>query len=395
MPFLNKKPVESSDDEVTGEYDLAEIEASEEEEMVEKSPVMRFVKTQLPFLAKFLPKKTNNKSDVFEEEVTTSDATQETNLEDVNKPKAKWEEVLEKQVPALYKIIVKIKAPKKNQGVSNPSGEKKKKIKPIHIVIILGLVYLSYEEFNSEPEGTVEPTQVETTPPAPQETPAPTEPSPTEEVVDTPTEIPADVEMPTPVETPVEEPSEVTEPEPVVIEEPEPVITPTPADDENIDLDLEDVEPIVEPSEEEVPVETPVETTIETPSDIVDEPTPQVETIPSDIYNTDQDITSSILESLENKVKKQKVIKEEEVLEPSEAPDYDYKGRGLVYNCTGGHWACIDDESFKSCSKNYNWNSAQAKTIECYSEQVYATEEDCSRAQLLKIDSVAKTDFCN
>src|SRR5690606_24182868 len=75
-------------------------------------------------------------------------------------PRAKWEELLEKQVPFLYKFVVQIKSkikktPKAKASVETEGEAPKKKIKPIHIIIIGALIFLFYDELTKEPEPEV------------------------------------------------------------------------------------------------------------------------------------------------------------------------------------------------------------------------------------------------
>ena len=81
-------------------------------------------------------------------------------------------------------------------------------------------------------------------------------------------------------------------------------------------------------------------------------------------------------------------------LKQSGPPEYTRTGRGLVYNCKDGHWACISKDEYATCKANRQWNEKNSKKLECYEISVYATDKDCSTAQRIKVDSVAQTDFC-
>ncbi|HAZ14645.1 MAG: hypothetical protein A2X86_06155 [Bdellovibrionales bacterium GWA2_49_15] len=76
-------------------------------------------------------------------------------------------------------------------------------------------------------------------------------------------------------------------------------------------------------------------------------------------------------------------------------PSYEVLGRGLVYNCKGKHWACVNQEAYFACRNNMNWNSKNRKPHECYTFNVYASDEDCEVIQRYNINTLAKTDFCN
>lgn len=75
-------------------------------------------------------------------------------------------------------------------------------------------------------------------------------------------------------------------------------------------------------------------------------------------------------------------------------PKYDQIGRGLVYNCGGKHWACVDKQAYFQCKDNYLHNSTEAKVIECYPSEVYATYDDCKTVQIHHINMVKEVDFC-
>lgn len=84
--------------------------------------------------------------------------------------------------------------------------------------------------------------------------------------------------------------------------------------------------------------------------------------------------------------------KEREYVEP---PNYDRLGRGLVYNCSGRHWACVDRESYFKCRDNKLWAQQEEEQKECYPVAVYATEEDCRIVQAYNVNTSESTDFCD
>jgi hypothetical protein len=103
-------------------------------------------------------------------------------------------------------------------------------------------------------------------------------------------------------------------------------------------------------------------------------------------------IPDKILEDLEKQVnnEKPKEVKKDYV----SPPDYEYKGRGLVYNCVGKHWACVDAPSYKVCEDNHSSTSFQKKKIECYPFNVYESPKGCELMQNRVVSSNAKTNFC-
>jgi hypothetical protein len=107
------------------------------------------------------------------------------------------------------------------------------------------------------------------------------------------------------------------------------------------------------------------------------------------------DITKQLLKDLEVKLKEEKKeLQLVEVLKPVTAPSYETIGRGLVYNCKGGHWACIENEGYKECRQNYSWNKSKNIPSECYPFAVLDNELDCAAVQQEKIDAVSDTNFC-
>lgn len=77
-----------------------------------------------------------------------------------------------------------------------------------------------------------------------------------------------------------------------------------------------------------------------------------------------------------------------------EPPDYTRVGRGLVYNCKGGHWACVEREAYFQCRDNMLWNDENKKASECATHNVYASEEDCKTIHIHYVNTSQSTDFC-
>lgn len=76
-------------------------------------------------------------------------------------------------------------------------------------------------------------------------------------------------------------------------------------------------------------------------------------------------------------------------------PEYENLGRGLVYNCLGQHWACVDKIAYTNCDKNQNWNKNNKKKIACVISEIYATEDDCRKIQVHNINTITETKFCD
>jgi hypothetical protein len=110
--------------------------------------------------------------------------------------------------------------------------------------------------------------------------------------------------------------------------------------------------------------------------------------------DSSDDLSSAVLQGIENKIRIEKATTNKLLVEPVPPPNYESFGRGLVYNCTGKHWACVDKDSYKTCQGNNQWNKQQSKPAECHAYEVYISEDDCVRKQVNQIDNVAPTDFC-
>lgn len=84
----------------------------------------------------------------------------------------------------------------------------------------------------------------------------------------------------------------------------------------------------------------------------------------------------------------------ETVSEYVNPPKYETLGRGLVYNCKGKHWACVDKENYQVCFKNMKWNADNGKSSECVTQNVYANEDDCGKVQRYNVSTNVETSFC-
>lgn len=312
-------------------------------------------------------------------------------------------------------------------GIKVPTAEDKKK-KIIRIVLILGVLYFGYDTLMN----TEEPTE---TPPATDEA-APKKPSAKKLAREKakaeaaakakaeaeaaaaaaaagaegagpeatpPADVPvADTSTPTPTPTPD-----------TPVSDPATTAPPTTGD---INLDIEgdtpsDASAPVEgtaapetPVVESVPnlddvlsqtEEKPVETPVETPTGEagVNDQVTETPTTPTPTPGAEGDMTDQILQDLEKQIgdNKTDVPAGATYIEP---PDYGNPGRGLVYNCKGKHWACVDGPSYKICEQNMSALKGEGKPKECYPDSVYQTESACAWVQRQKISANTKTDFC-
>lgn len=108
------------------------------------------------------------------------------------------------------------------------------------------------------------------------------------------------------------------------------------------------------------------------------------------------DVTKKLLENLEVKLREEKAIQQSvDTIKPTSAPSYEAPGSGLVYNCSGGHWACIDLEEYQKCRDNYAWKKSESQKIECYPTAFLKTDFDCATLQQEKVNAVPDLNFCS
>jgi len=159
-------------------------------------------------------------------------------------------------------------------------------------------------------------------------------------------------------------------------------------------LPTEDTPEDLEPTQDTT---TSTTTFIEDPAPFDDRPS-ESSGISEDIVGEDtpdaseDDLTDKILQDLEKQVKTKKAedVKKEYVA----PPNYEYRGRGLVYNCQGKHWACVDGPSYKTCEDNASSLKYLKRPAECYPFNVYETVKGCEGTQYRMVSSSAKTKFC-
>lgn len=252
--------------------------------------------------------------------------------------------------------------------------KKAKRSKIIRGVVILAIAYFALDEFMAEPEMEVPDVKIvrPKRPPRPAETPA---------------EIPTE-------QTPAVTPEIVQEEEtPIAVETPEVIAEETP--------------------EVEVPPETSTEVLVEnTPAPVEEEidlpdwsNMGQVEATPSatPVAEVQEESASGGLDALMKAVDKSSQMAEEEAAkvklnrdDPSyiAPPNYLRTGRGLVYNCREGHWACVDKFSYFTCFENQKWNEKNSQPSECITRDVYASTGDCASIQKFYVNKPEPTDFC-
>lgn len=107
----------------------------------------------------------------------------------------------------------------------------------------------------------------------------------------------------------------------------------------------------------------------------------------------DDNLTDKILQDLEKQ--SGATAKKSETKGYVAPPDYEYTGRGLVYNCTGKHWACVDGPSYRICEENAAGNKYLKKPAECHPFNVYQNQKGCESMQNRMVSSSAKTTFCS
>lgn len=184
--------------------------------------------------------------------------------------------------------------------------------------------------------------------------------------------------------------TQVIEATPEVIQTPEVVATP---------------EPIATPEIMETPMAIATPDPIMTPEVVAtpDAPTAGGESDPSTNpmggfvgEGGAQQPVDNALNNLVDNVQDQKL--EDKIAPPKmeyiEPPDYESLGRGLVYNCKGKHWACVDKRSYFQCRDNSKWSKENEKAPECVTRPVYASYEDCRTIQKFYVNTNKKIDFC-
>jgi len=76
-------------------------------------------------------------------------------------------------------------------------------------------------------------------------------------------------------------------------------------------------------------------------------------------------------------------------------PDYRAVGRGLVYNCKVGYWACVDKKPYFDCEADMNWAIRYGKVKYCATVNIYATDRDCEIVQKYNVNMNIKSPPCS
>lgn len=389
------------------------------------------MKGKIPFLSR----SAKNNAEKTDEEMEESEASADedsTGVEEVDDlaeaDQPKWKQALTKQLPFLAKVLNKPSAraassgDKTDVGVKAP-GANDQRQKIIRIALVLGALYFAYDYLNPAEETTevVEELPVDppvkknkkkrpppgeaasASPPAegavPVEGAAPVDPAvPTEPVVAAPVDTaPVD---PAPVDTaPTETPAPV---EPVVDAPPEQVPPPV----ESVDIPVEPIGDEAPISEDSAPIEaTAPDDFVEPSPDLIPpentEPKVGGEAAPGTDQVTDgqpvtdnPDMTEQILKDLEKQIQDKKDNVPATGAAYIEPPEYENFGRGLVYNCRGKHWACVDGASYRVCEQNYSSLKGTTKPKECYPDSVFQTDKACIWMQKERITAGTRTVFC-
>lgn len=261
------------------------------------------------------------------------------------------------------------------------AAQKKKKSKMLQIAIGVGLVLFLLSDYIIPPEEEAKAPEEATSfkrPERKKPVKEPTEEAPTEVATEAPAQTEPSSEVPT--ETPSETVTTETTPDsPVTVtSEPAPSETEAPTD-------VVETPPVVT-----APTENPeIDLTVPDNSPATVDSVDGTDTAPK----SDENLTDQILQDLEKQAKKDQV--KEQKKEYVSPPDYEYRGRGLVYNCKGKHWACIDAPSYKTCEDNASSVKYLNKKTECHPFNVYETPRGCENMQNRMVSSSAKTSFCN
>ncbi len=360
------------------------------------------LKSRLPFLKKKVVDEEDDESEFVEEDKTrvsigatgTDVVSDEDNLALSENDEDGDDESTGTNVSIVDKFKNLLKPKKKNTKSSKDekSPADKKKANIIRGIIVVAIVILIAQEFFPSEEDTasapslalkprekpkkkkevLEPAApvdatTPTTPTSPADTSGPTV------TTTAPVDTVSQPEVPTPVETTPPSTGDVSA-TPEVPSPNETTVTP-------------ETSPVTVTTEE-TPNTSP--TTTEAPV-IVNEPS-SPDSVDGQTTDPDENLTDKILQDLENQAKvTEKRAPKTEYTTP---PDYEYKGRGLVYNCQGKHWACVDAPSYQTCEDNSSSTKFLKRSAECYPFNVYESQKGCEMMQNRMVSSSAKTDFC-
>lgn len=349
------------------------------------------MKTKLPFLKK-------GKEEIGDESEETTGLTEISSLPLDEDDESHEEESVEDK-SLINKLKAKLASFQKKKKSSDEDSEdddeeedeeegdeeaekKKKRSKIIRIVIVGALVAFLASDYIFPPDDTegIDPAAVPALKPRPKKQIPPAAPAPEAKPEETPA---------------TEEPTTTTEvgettpdvPETPAVEEPLPDLS---ADDSSTTTYTPDDSPVDVTSTDED--SAPSESGTSDTDTLFGEDSSVGDLGGTDISGGD-DFTDQILQDLE---KQANPNPEKRVVTKYVAPpDYDYRGRGLVYNCQGKHWACVDAPSYKTCEDNSSSTKYLNKPAECYPFNVYETARGCEITQNRMVSSSAKTNFCN
>lgn len=346
--------------------------------------------------------------------VEKTSATELNDVEDL-------EDVAEEEPAQSQSLIHKLKAkfaPKKaakssGEGTEVDGKKPKKKINPVFIAIIALLGIFLFIDFEGEQPAEVAPKLKPRPKPNKKKknqesTEAPkegTEETPKDESVpvngETESEGPGQTSSEPPSDTTSEAATDPLSDEPTSTEP----STESPSDTPVSDTPSETTSTETTDTPSESPTEQPTEASSETSGETPAEPTTDESVVsPTESSAADtvdgaitppaegDSMTDKILEDLEKQVNQSKPREEQRTYVAP--PDYEYRGRGMVYNCAGKHWACVDGPSYKNCEDNYSSTKYLKKPIECYPFNVYENQKGCESMQNRLVSSNAKTDFC-
>ena len=354
------------------------------------------MKSKLP-LGKKAKDEDEELEEIEEEDSDSSrqdDATDATDISALADSDEEEEEAEEENASILDKIKNKIKSlqkksPKDGDEDSEESEEdaddeeakKKKKSKIIQIAIGGALVVFLLSDYIIPPDEEPAPAGDEIVEGPPADQPA---------TAETPVEVKPDAPVEAKPDAPVTEPTPPVETAETPVETAPTTTETTPDSPVEVTSTETPSEPVEEPA-----VDFPTETA-ETPSDIPIEPMggeTSTDTIGEDMGQAgDENLTDQILQDLEKQAKGTETTEQKkEYVSP---PDYEYRGRGLVYNCSGKHWACVDAPSYKACEDNNSSVKYLNKKVECYPFNVYETTRGCESMQNRMVSSNATTKFC-
>lgn len=400
------------------------------------------MKGKIPFLSRSAKNNEEETDEEVEESEEVSSDEDSTGIEEVDElaeaDQPKWKQALAKQLPFLAKALNKPSAKaassgdKTDIGVKAP-GANDQRQKIIRIALVLGALYFAYDYLNPTEEPTEVAEELPVDPPvkknkkkrpppgeaasaspdaappaegaAPVDPTAPTDPAVAAPVDTAPVEpAPVDPAVTPPTEPTVAAPTDTPPPpvEPVVDAPPEQVPPPV----ESVDIPVEPIGDETPISEDSAPIEaTAPDNFVEPAPDLIPPENTEPKVGGEEAPGTDQvtdgqpatdnpDMTEQILKDLEKQIQDKKDSVPATGAAYIEPPEYENFGRGLVYNCRGKHWACVDGASYRVCEQNYSSLKGTTKPKECYPDSVFQTDKACIWMQKERITAGTKTGFC-